>query len=167
MKKHTCVLWLQIFIITTTIFSGCNKTDNANDSLDFPDIGIPAKNLNSHLKINSPSEISLLQGEKCFFVIVENIANSTITIEPDLDVKIFRKTNSGWESIQNGMSYTKLKWPVPIKESNMPNIVPVDICPVLHDFQEPTLLRIVIIGTPENIFGIENTVSFMDITVTP
>lgn len=167
MKNYTGILHMQILFFLVVVIVGCNTKGDSNDNLDFPEIGIPIKELNSHLIINPPSDIRLSQDEKCFVVIMENISSSSIMVVPELDVKIFQKANSGWESILNGMNYNHWKSLVPAKGGDLPNIRTMDICPVLIDFDEPNVLRVIITGTPENLFGVKNTVSFLDVTVSP
>jgi len=123
MKKHTGILWLQILLFLAIIIAGCNTKDDSNDNLDFPEIGLPIKDLNSHLRINPLGEIELSQEGNCFDVVIENISSSSIMIGPDSDVKIFQKANSGWESILNGMNYNHWKPLVPEKGGDVPNIL--------------------------------------------
>ncbi len=166
MNKYKGITLLSALLVLLFLGTSCNKTNGANDVSDFPDIGLPIKNVNSQLKIRQPKEFSISK-DQCAFVIVENITDSVITIEPEVDVKIFQKTGSEWKIIPNNLNYNGSKSSVPVKGGDLPNIRTVDMCPGLYKLSEPITLRIIITGTPKNIDGVQKAISFTDITVTP
>jgi hypothetical protein len=169
MKKYRKFTLLLIFLLQLFFSTNCSKTNSVTGNSDFPDIGIPIKNINSYLKIKHEKEYSISKDKPPFCVLVtaENISNSVITIEPDTDVKIFQKINSDWKSIQNNLNYNHRKWPIPIKGGDAPNIWPIDMCPELYDISKPTIFRVIITGVPENIYGVKKIISSTDITITP
>jgi hypothetical protein len=83
------------------------------------------------------------------------------------DVRIFKKSTSDWEPVKNNIDYNNFNTLVPIKGGNIPGTNIIDIYPALDGLTSPVILRIVVIGTPENLPDVTNTISSVDITVNP
>ena len=165
--KSSKIFWLSTLAIITFFVSGCVNSNKTDSQEGFPEIGIPAKNLNQHLKITTPIVIPSFQKENRIDLLVENLSQSAIVVEPGVDVKIFKKSATSWEPVANNIDYNNSKWSVPVKGGDMPGIRVIDIYPNLNVFSDPIILRVVIIGKPENLPGVMNTVSYVDITVSP
>jgi hypothetical protein len=161
------ILWFPFLVMMTIFVVGCGTVNNSNDLKDFPDIGTPVINPNQYLKINTPKAVSSLRKDNRIFLLIENLSQSIILIEPSKDVKIFRKLTSGWHSVQNNIDYNNAMWPVAVKGGDIPNVIPIDVYPGLNEISAPIILRVVVIGKPENLPDVTNTISYVDITVNP
>jgi hypothetical protein len=165
--KQKNIFWLLLLIIMIFLGTGCSYAGESTGLQDFPDIGIPVKDLNQHLKINTPAVVPSFREEDRIVLVIENLTQSAIMIEPDQDVKIFKKSTSGWEPVSNEFNYNQAQWLVSVKGGDVPAIVPFGIYPGLYNLSEPTLLRVIVIGKPENLPKVAQTISYVDITVNP
>jgi hypothetical protein len=149
------------------MFSGCSHDADTDQIQGFPDIGIAVKDLNRHLKIDTPAIVPSFQKDDRIILVVENLSSSPILVEPAKSVKLFRKSISGWEPVQNNFNYNEVSWLLPGKGGHMLGDVQFGIFPDLYNLKESITLRVVVIGKFDHRPGVENTVSYVDITVKP
>jgi len=167
MQKHARTLWLSALVLMTIMLTGCSNNAKTDELQGFPDIGIAVKNLNQHLKIITPSVVPSFRKVDWIDLKLENLSQSPILIDLGNGIKIFKKTPTGWEPVQNNINNNNTNSLIPVKGGDQPGFRIADIYPNLRNLSTPIILRVVVIGKPDNLPDVTNTISYVDITVNP
>ena len=124
------------------------------------------ENVNMYLKVTAPVVTLSFKNDNQIILLLENLTQNHILINPAEDVKIYIKSTSGWERVNNNINYINTNANVPVQSSDLPVGKTLGIFPDLQG-NVPVTLRVIVIGRPENMLGVTNIISYVDITVNP
>jgi hypothetical protein len=138
MKKY-------IFVILIVLLTGCSL-QNLSKVDTLPGVSIPINEMNKKILLHEA--VGMMDAYKVsglLFLDLENLSNNPISLPPDYGSKIFIKTEKGWQLLNNNFSYSNMPIVLPTKEQYPPGLSVV-VWPVLPETDDPTVLRIVVIG---------------------
>jgi hypothetical protein len=162
MKYQSLPLWLMLFILV--VLQGCSLTSAEKDRL--PGIEVKPDKTNTDFIIYEDPVVGSANTHKnndIFAINVKNQVDSQIKFSQGF-VKLFAKTNNGWEEIEDLMKQPEIDMRLPTTEK-FPGGMLVTVIPWIPDLKEPTQVRIFFEG--QNVDTKEEVGAYMDLTLLP
>jgi hypothetical protein len=108
---------LSLFVVL--LFStSCNYTGGMFDKTNFPDINVSTREMNSRLRLTAPRDVNSFKIGDMIWVELDNLSNTDVEIRPDIDIKIYEKTITGWMESKNCVFYPSQVNRLPTKQED-------------------------------------------------
>ena len=157
--------------IITIVLSACGSTTNAEEpsSIPTPNIGIEFQN-QKYLEVTAPDGWNSFKTSKPVSLLIRNISDTQIVSDPDLDARIFVRTDDEWIEVQNKTVYLN-ESPItlkPNKNFDVTKTVSLFLLPDLPDDSVAYDVRIFVVGILiENGEEAKKVASYIDLRLTP
>jgi hypothetical protein len=139
MKYQYLPLWLMLFVLV--VLQGCSLTSAEKDRL--PGIEVKPDKTNTEFIIYEDpvgGSANSHKNNEFLIVSVKNQVDTQIKFSPGF-VKLFVKTNHGWEEIDDLLMQPEVDERLPTTEEFPPGM-DVSVIPWIPDLKEPTQVRI-------------------------
>ena len=100
--------------------------------------------------VSAPDHINEFTIDSPIFVVVTNNTQSELEISPDSDIKIYRQSDSNWESVNNKTDYLAVTDRLLPQGDSSPGLVIYTLAPSLQDSITQIRLCIVVEGIINN-----------------
>lgn len=138
-----------LLIINVLVMNAC--TDQSKAIVEkLPGIDIPLTEFNTKFRLQAWSgEPQFYKAGDSLDFAIDNLSNETIYFSSDFGAKIFKKQNSGWEPVLNGMGYPEVENILFTSAVNPTGLV-LSVFPDTNELNTSAIYRIVAIGHVEN-----------------
>jgi hypothetical protein len=161
----------RIFILfTLLIFLVAACGNNGSGSFDtFPDVGIPANEMNKRFIIVAPEAINNFTTNDTVDLVVEVISDDQILFGYDYGARMFIFENGDWVEVPSFVNYPDGKVLLTNSQNDPFKRGYTFVSPTLSDPSKPVTLRIIVIG---NIYRDEQitdevAAAYLDVNLTP
>lgn len=152
---------LILFILLVVFVYGCSSNGDT-----LPDIDIPFSEMNKELElVPNPGGGLIARNNEYYDFQIKNLADHTIIFPNDYGVKLYTKQENEWCLIENGFTYPEGNKVLPLANEFPPGLV-VAILPYVFDMDQEEIIRVVIIGYPENSSD-QSVGAYYDLTLNP
>lgn len=158
MKNRISIIAIVSMVL---MLAGCSTSHET-----LPGIDLPAEEMNQDIRlIANPGGGCTFKNDEYLDFQIENLTDTPIIFSGDYGVKIFTQKDTDWVEVENARGYPSTEyWLLPPKDDPFGQVVV--ITPSFLEIQEPTTIRVVVIGhreeDPDYLVG-----AYSDVTIYP
>jgi hypothetical protein len=140
--KPAILLSLILLLILT---SSCGAA-NIQKDIGFPDIGIPAEELNTRVVLTAPDGWNTFNTEDAVSFLIEIKGSDPVSFSYSTGVKLFFRQGDQWIEVENTGEFPQNVWTVEPANGDRRNLGSLIVWPELPDDSKEARLLVILIG---------------------